>query len=212
MIYRYLNITELNIEDISKKVSSERLERAAKFKNETDKKRSIAVEYLLNLMLKECIEKPDMCGILSLRDSKIQFPVTLTYDEKGKPHIYDDSVYFSLSHSGDYVACIISDKPCGIDIERHSEKRDYSKIARRICTDDELSMINNSVEFYSYWTLKESALKAVGLGLALDMKKVEFIPDRESPRRFITNVDGIGYVGEVLDSPEGYSLSYVETL
>lgn len=197
MIYRYLNINELNIEEISKKVSKERIDRAAKLKHETDRKRSISVEYLLNEMIKETYPE-------------IKTPVILSYDEKGKPHLNDDSIYFSLSHSGDYVACIISDKPCGIDIERHSDRREYEKIAKRICTDREILQIQNKEDFYSFWTLKESALKAVGLGLALDMKKAEFIPDTADS--FSAYIDGTIYSGKVIESPEGYSLSYVEMM
>lgn len=205
MIYRFLNINELNIEDISGRVSKERLNRAEKFKNEIDKKRSIAVEYLLNEMLDELYD-----GIT---------PVELSYDKNGKPHIYEDAsegglegtdlVQFSLSHSGDYVACIISDVPCGIDIERHSERRDYVKIAKRICTDRELVNITNREDFYQLWTLKESVMKAVGLGLALDMRKIEIERVNE---RYEIMTEGKKYIGHVLKAPDGYSLSYVEKI
>lgn len=205
MIYRFLNINELNIEDISGRVSKERLNRAEKFKNEIDKKRSIAVEYLLNEMLDELYD-----GIT---------PVELSYDKNGKPHIYEDAsegglegtdlVQFSLSHSGDYVACIISDVPCGIDIERHSERRDYEKIAKRICTDRELVNITNREDFYQLWTLKESVMKAVGLGLALDMRKIEIERVNE---RYEIMTEGKKYIGHVLKAPDGYSLSYVEKI
>ena len=205
MIYRFLNINELNIEDISGRVSKERLNRAEKFKNEIDKKRSIAVEYLLNEMLDELYD-----GIT---------PVELLYDKNGKPHIYEDAsegglegtdlVQFSLSHSGDYVACIISDVPCGIDIERHSERRDYEKIAKRICTDRELVNITNREDFYQLWTLKESVMKAVGLGLALDMRKIEIERVNE---RYEIMTEEEKYIGHVLKAPDGYSLSYVEKI
>ena len=224
MIYRILNITELNIEEISKYVSSKRLEKAKKFKNEADKKRSIAVEYLLNEMLKE--------------NTSFALPVSLSYDDKGKPHLYEDIseeneksrkdlIHFSLSHSGDYVACIISDKPCGIDIEKHNEKRDYEKISKRVCTENELTFISDADDFYSIWTLKESVMKAVGLGLALDMRNIDFslheivIDDKVCKingeqgtvdRRYYTNVNGEEFIGYVLNAPEGYSASYVEKI
>lgn len=199
MNYRYISINELNIDEISDKVSKERIERSAKFKSEDDKKRSICVEYLLNEMVKEY---------------SINTPVVLNYDEKGKPHILDeygkDLIQFSLSHSGDYVACIVSDNLCGIDIERHSRKRKYESIAKRICTESELKLIKNEQEFYNIWTLKESVLKAVGLGFALDMRKFELTPLEGKEGFYCTVVDDITYVGEVIQGPEGYSLSYVE--
>lgn len=196
MEIRILNINELNIEEISKKVSDKRIKRAEKFKYEEDKRRSIAVEYLLNTMIEE--KYPD-----------ISVPVDLEYDEHKKPHLYigKDEIHFSLSHSGDYVACIIADYPCGIDIEKYSENRDYHLVAKRICTDNEMKLIGDRSDFYMLWTLKESALKAVGLGLALDMKKLEFTHLNESC--YVTNIDSVEYKGIVLDAPKGYSLSYV---
>ena len=74
--------TEANKNDLKlqkaneEKIAKENLEKAKKFKNEADKKRSIAVEYLLNEMLKE--------------NTNFLLPVSLSYDDKGKPHLYED--------------------------------------------------------------------------------------------------------------------------
>lgn len=207
MEVRILNIAEVNIDDIRDKVSVKRIEKTDKIKSHIDKLRSVSVEYLLNQMISELY--PD-----------IKTPVELEYDTKGKPHLYiNDSpnsihveeINFSISHSGDYVACIISDFPCGIDIEKHSDKRDYEKVAKRICTEKEFENIHSQCDFYDLWTLKECVLKAVGLGLSLDMRKVEF--ERkfdESKIKYRATVNGKCYYGEVMNSPEGYSLSYVE--
>lgn len=200
MKYRIQNINELNIDEIKKSVSKQRIERAAKFKFDVDRNRSIAVEYLLNEMISEYCD-----GVTT--------PVILVYDENGKPHVYKengDEVEFSLSHSGDYVACIISDKKCGIDIEKHSN-RDYSKIAKRICTEKELTKVCDEKAFYTLWTLKESVLKAVGLGLALDMRKVELCHDTNK-EEYEAVIEGVTYIGKSLQAPEGYSLSYVEAM
>lgn len=204
MIYRYLNINELNIDEISERVSFERLKKTEKFKHESDKKRSIAVEYLLNELIDE------YCNTYSKdMDLKISTPVSLTYDEKGKPHIYvngQDAIHFSLSHSGDYVACIVSESICGIDIEKHSD-RPYEKILRRVCTESESGFITNVNEFYNLWTLKEGVLKATGRGMSLDMRSFAF--DKEGDGSFSTEVEGIAYRGQVVKAPDGYSLSYV---
>jgi len=218
MIYEILNINEVNIEEISNMVSAKRLEKASKYKNESDRVRSIAVEYLLNKLILQ-------------NNPEAAVPVELSYDEHGKPHT--EGLEISLSHSGDYVAAIISDLPCGIDIERHSKRRDYEKIAKRICTEEELSHISSMKDFYSYWTLKESLLKAVGLGLAFDMKKAEMIAkvndeenkgehreenkeekteEIEKNQSYYTLIDDNKYEGYVLPAPENYSLSYVELI
>lgn len=207
MIYKYVNINEFNIDDIYDKVSSKRIEKMSKLKFDVDKKRSVCVEFLLNEMINECKSSDKEIDAFS----EIKTPVELTYDEKGKPHIYDidgrDAIHFSLSHSGDYVACMISDKPCGIDIEKHSEKREYEKIAARICTENEIKNVSSKEDFYKIWTLKESILKATGEGLSLDMKKIDL---KGQDNKYKTNVNGIDFIGVSAEAPEGYSLSYVE--
>lgn len=157
MIYRVLCIEKLDIDKLAPYVSLERMERSRVYKHEIDRLRSVAVEYLLNETLKDF-------------DSKIETPVTLSYDINGKPHLYlDREIFVSLTHSGKYVGCMVSDKPCGIDIEIH-KNRDYGKIAKRICTESELSSIKNEEDFFDLWTAKESILKATGAGLSLDMR------------------------------------------
>lgn len=199
MIYRILNINDVDYEEIKKKVSHRRIERSEKYKYDIDKKRSVAVEYLLNEMLVE-------------NGYEIQTPVDITYDEHGKPHLLGedgaDTIYFSLSHSGDYVACMISDRPCGIDIEKHKD-REYEKIARRICTDLELYGIETSQKFFDLWTAKESILKAYGLGLALDMRSFEI---KREGSLFTTRIDEKEYQGAIENIASGYSLSYVEQI
>lgn len=199
MKFRILNINEVNIDEVKSKVSAKRLEKTEKFKSSEDRLRSLAVEYLLNQMIEELYPE-------------VKTPVELKYDEKGKPHLYvGEEVNFSLSHSGDYVACIIADCPCGIDIEKHSDRRDYKTIANRVCTDNELDFIQSSKDFYDLWTLKECVLKAVGLGLSLDMRKVEFERHiKENEVKYCAIVNGKCYYGVVVNAPEGYSLSYVE--
>lgn len=216
MIIRILDIRNLNIEEISKKVSEERLKKAEKYKYDADRVRAIAAHYLLNDMIEQL-------------NINIETPVSPVVDSHGKPHIYDenekDLFEFSLSHSGDYVACIISDKKCGIDIEKISD-RPFEKIAKRICHEEELKDINGDVKrFYDYWTLKESILKAVGLGLSLDMRSFKLVREcntvddssctikmHGSKESYKCDVSGNCYQGEVLDAPEGYSLSYVEMI
>jgi phosphopantetheinyl transferase len=45
----------------------------------------------------------------------------LYYDEFGKPHLKDDK-YISITHSHEFSAIIISNRPVGIDVELHRQK------------------------------------------------------------------------------------------
>ncbi|MCR5388493.1 MAG: 4'-phosphopantetheinyl transferase superfamily protein [Lachnospiraceae bacterium] len=197
-LVRYKKVEDCKNTDLKALVSPVRIEKASRFKHEADFNRSVCAEILLNEMAKELFPG-------------IKTPLTLTYDEKGKPHCKKQDglpLHFSLSHSGDFVACIISDRPCGIDIERIREK-DITTLADRVLTPAERQKIT-VWEFYETWTVKESVLKALGTGLLLDMRLI-------SVERDGTNVtaeaalDGSKILkGEILPAPEGYCLSYVE--
>lgn len=108
-----------------------------------------------------------------------QFGVTcdlekLQYTSYCRPYI-NNSIDFNISHSGHYVACVLSDSyKVGIDIEQVSS----INIGDFECymLPDELDKINRSknksYEFYEYWTRKESVAKADGRGLSIPLKKI----------------------------------------
>jgi Phosphopantetheinyl transferase len=92
----------------------------------------------------------------------------------GKPILVGrDNVWFSLSHSGLYALCAISDRPVGADIQE--PRRTNLSIARRFCPDEQkfLSSLPESereAAFFRLWTRKESWIKAASTDrmLALD--------------------------------------------
>lgn len=91
------------------------------------------------------------------------------YTEYGKPYILNyPNVQFNISHSGEYVVCVISDKPVGIDIQKIDEYK--LDVAKRVCNEKELLEIENSSdrasEFTKLWTQKEAVLKMYGTGIA----------------------------------------------
>ena len=81
--------------------------------------------------------------------------------------------HFSLSHSGEMAMCAASDRPLGCDLERG--QRYDPRIAARFFHPDEAAWLRALPEerqpdgFLRLWTLKESYMKATGLGFALPM-------------------------------------------
>jgi 4'-phosphopantetheinyl transferase len=74
----------------------------------------------------------------------------------------------SLSHSGCWVACAISDAgPLGIDIETQCPHRNFSGIAAAVFGPGEQSQVTTygAAGFYRIWTLKEAMAKASGKGI-----------------------------------------------
>lgn len=90
------------------------------------------------------------------------------------------------------AACGIYEKPVGIDVE---EVRKFSwKVAKRVCSEEELQKIANSLrpekEFFIYWTLKESLVKALGVGLSYSLKNVNFVINNSTIK---CSVDGYAF-------------------
>lgn len=96
-------------------------------------------------------------------------------NEYGKPFVENRSVFFSLSHSRSCVACAVSDRKVGCDIEA---VRDVGgNLAKRFFSDSEyktLLLCRTKEEkldaFFRIWTAKESFLKAVGTGIRVSLK------------------------------------------
>jgi 4'-phosphopantetheinyl transferase len=85
---------------------------------------------------------------------------------------------FNISHSGEVVLCAFSNHVrIGIDIEK-IKPLDTDEFTDQF-TSAELGAIRNSAdplcEFYNWWTLKESLIKADGKGLTIPLKSIDFI-------------------------------------
>ena len=93
----------------------------------------------------------------------------IIYDDKGKPHLENDTRHISLSHSHDKLAIIINEtEPTGIDIELIRDK--VVKIKHKFLSVPELTETGNDVnKLLIYWAAKETLYKIYGL------KEVDFI-------------------------------------
>lgn len=90
----------------------------------------------------------------------------IIYNENGKPYFKNSKIYFSISHSSEYVACIVSDNEIGIDIQKIRRIPDNLNI---VFNEDELEL--SSFELLKLWTKKEAIIKARGLNMQ-HMKKI----------------------------------------
>ncbi|MDR2864543.1 MAG: 4'-phosphopantetheinyl transferase superfamily protein, partial [Spirochaetaceae bacterium] len=91
--------------------------------------------------------------------------------EHGKPYIKDGPC-FNISHSGEWVLLLVSEKPVGVDIERHKTRHNFREIARRafhaVEYEELLAAPDQAKRFFDLWALKESYLKRLGCGLFTD--------------------------------------------
>jgi 4'-phosphopantetheinyl transferase len=157
------------------------------FQADTDELHFLAEELLSYGLLKEK-------GIIYRNESVSRNPW-------GKPSLKNHpGIQYNVSHSGSCAACVISDTHIvGIDVERIRTFSPYA--AAKVCSPEELKGIYSNEdanrEFFRYWTLKESYVKAVGMGISYPMKCVNF---------------EIGTNGEVISPLPGCSFLLMEDM
>ena len=107
-----------------------------------------------------------------------------TVNEHGRPRIaspvLDETLEFNCSKSADMVICAVTRGiPVGVDIER-VDRRVPEGIAEATFAPSEKAALaalpqhEQGKRFFTYWTLKESYLKARGLGLSLTLDPIAF--------------------------------------
>lgn len=129
--------------------------------------------------------------------------VVILEDKFGAPYIEGINAHISISHSGDYAACALSDKPIGIDIEKI---RPISRrVAERTFSAGELEYLGSGeelcgealVRFYEIWTAKEAYAKMKGKGMSLhdtpDTAKLTHII-REYPDGYVISISEEGQI------------------
>lgn len=133
----------------------ERREKLLRLKRPEDRRRSFGAWLLLRAALEELGAEPG----------------PLAVGPQGKPFFPDrPDLHFNLSHSGETVLCALSPSPVGCDVEILGPAR--PELAERFFHPSErrwLSALPPSEydeAFFRLWTLKESYLKATGLGLS----------------------------------------------
>lgn len=109
----------------------------------------------------------------------------------GRPTIANDiaeakQLSFNIAHSGTVIVLAITKTAkLGVDIERVEEKSVLLELADRYFSRTEADSLRALPEtekpgrFFEYWTLKESYIKARGLGLSLPLDQFRF--DLETP-------------------------------
>ncbi len=107
-------------------------------------------------------------GLLMRRFLNVTDDSQIIYGSNQKPYLKNQSAFFNISHSGDYVVLAAAECEVGIDIEKILPNRE--KIAKRFFTTEEnqwLTTKNNEKAFFDLWTAKEAVMKCTGQGMKL---------------------------------------------
>lgn len=183
ILFKYKSIKDINIDRYIDGIPSYYVEKSKKMRQEGDRK----LELLSGYLLKEL-----------LRELRIDEKIIIDVSKNGKPFLANSDLYFNVSHSKDTALVVISDVEIGCDIEKIDIGMDCLRIAKRFYAEDEYEYLLNiddskkrAMAFYKLWTMKEAFVKAIGIGLTMELNAVSFI-DREL-------IDGKLIDGEFID-------------
>ena len=149
--------------DVSRRAKADR------FRFEKDKRLSVAAGALLQYALQmENVWEP-----------------SIDVTSNGKPYLVgQERLYFNLSHSEGMVMCAIAEKEVGCDVEKKAVLN--RRLAEYVMTEYELDQIyglerdmKQQEMFFRLWTLKESYMKATGLGIGLEPKSFGMIARKD---------------------------------
>jgi 4'-phosphopantetheinyl transferase len=116
-----------------------------------------------------------------IEEKGFTFNKEIGYTLEGKPFFkYNPKQEFSISHTKQYIAIALHNKPIGIDIEQVRQYK--ASIAQRFLHPKEAiylaSLSNANLQnraFTQLWTLKEAYVKCTGEGIANNLKTFQII-------------------------------------
>jgi len=158
-------------------VQVEEKERVEKFRYQVDMMSSLVGRLMLRGLV---IQK------LGVENVKVRMSRT----ERGKPVVDGgcDGWDYNVSHAGDWVVLAANKGIVGVDVMKLVDSRvdrveEFFRLMRKQFTDKEWKIIKGNEDdpdkeklarFFRHWALKESYVKAVGTGLNLDLRTLNF--------------------------------------
>lgn len=139
-------------------------------------------------------------------------PLSICRTEKGKPYLVDETtgqplkdLRFSISHSGDKWACVISHGTCGLDLQE-LRPVPYEKLAERYFYPEEARYIKEAGlrGFYQLWVRREALAKYTGLGFFGMFSERPLLVDVQGNPAGSVIWDGKTIVFEEMDAPKGF--------
>lgn len=148
-------------------LDSKRQEKACALKNKQERFRSICAGLLLrHAFLSE--------GYGEALWQQVQ----IRMGSCGKPYISNcEGFFYSLSHSGEWVICVVDDAELGADIQKVGALK--LAVAKRFYSEGEYDRLLNYepdkdrqvTELYRLWTVKESCAKYTGRGIGAGISR-----------------------------------------
>lgn len=199
-VVKILDINEEELADLCLFISPEKKRKINKFINKEDKIRTLIGEILIRTIIAE---------ELRIKNKHIIFGA----NEYGKPYLKDyPYINFNVSHSSEFVVCVIDDKSIGIDIEEVKQIK-YEGIAKNFFSLSEFEYIIGQTldfqlnKFYEIWTLKESYIKCCGQGLSIPLQSFSIHIDKYEQIKVVHNNKHNEHVFKIFDLELGYKMA-----
>lgn len=146
---------------------------------------------------------------LNVRPDKLVFQ----RDKNGRPHLPGSTLDYNVSHSGEWAVCARAEGAVGIDIEQH-QPVDW-KVCRICFTPGERALLDAAADddarsrlFFRLWTLKESYIKARGLGMQIDLQSFGMQPQGQTwGPAYSAHGDEQKWIWQTPEFEKGYSLA-----
>lgn len=123
-------------------------------------------------------EKADRLKVESARLQSIAAGRLLSIAQEEMPQLS----HYNISHAGEYVVVALADDSVGVDIE--CKEDEGFRVTRRMFTDIEKKYVaEDSSRFRDIWTIKESFLKCIGIGISVPIDSFTVLPDEEDMKR-----------------------------
>jgi len=136
------------------------------------------------------------------------------FTSRQKPYLLnEENLHFNIAHSGDCVVMVLSQRPCGIDVEKIQPDFDYQAVMAVAFHEAEKEAVRKSVDplatFFRCWTIKESLLKATGVGLTDELPTINTLPgESQLPDALLDSVPVWQTESYVLDDKYGLSICH----
>lgn len=151
--------------------------RAWRFAFEEDRRQYVHAHGLLRMLLGRYLDRTPSS-------------IRLTTERNGKPCVLSEerAVHFNISHARALVLCAFSrNRQVGIDIEwRDRDLFSWRDVASYTCSEREqavLSTLAGPVQadmFFTWWTLKEAYVKAIGAGMELPLNQIDVADESQT--------------------------------
>ena len=153
-------------------------------------------------------EKVDIISVIEANNQ--YFDYEIAYNSQGKPYFLSNrEIFFNISHSSNYVACVIGDRPVGIDIEKARKGR--QNLVKRFFDISEAEWIkecDSDQRFFRIWTLKEAYGKATGQGVLDILDKIVYRLEKGKMKAYMCGLPQNFTIVE--KEVDGFSLSVIQ--